>query len=86
MIDWTIYVGKTKVLINCMVTVELIYAFVFACAKSRFSHDTAYIIPVLLSIFEISNWLLILIINKWVLILSETMKTVLPLKGSSVSV
>ena len=33
--DCTIYVAKTKVLISC--------AFVFAYAKSRFSHDVAHI-------------------------------------------
>ena len=33
------YLGKTKALISCPVTTQLICAFVFACAKSRFSHD-----------------------------------------------
>ena len=41
--DCTIYVAKTKALISCPVTVavtaQLICAFVFAYAKSRFSHD-----------------------------------------------
>ena len=38
------YVAKTKALISCAVTVAamLICAFVFAYAKSRFSHDTAH--------------------------------------------
>ena len=35
----TNYVAKTIALIDCMVTAQLIYAFVFASAKSRFSHD-----------------------------------------------
>ena len=37
-------VAKTKALISCaVVTVHLICAFVFAYAKSRFSHDAAHI-------------------------------------------
>ena len=39
-----IYVAKTKALISCMVTTQLICAFVFAYAKSRFSHNAAHII------------------------------------------
>ena len=35
-------VGKTKAQISCMVTAELICAFVFAYAKSRFSHDMTH--------------------------------------------
>ena len=31
------YVMKTKVLISCSITEQLIITFVFACAKSRFS-------------------------------------------------
>ena len=34
---------KTKVLISCVVTAQLFYAFVFAFAKSRFSRDTAHL-------------------------------------------
>ena len=37
------YLAKTKVLISCTVTMQLICAFVFAYAKSRFSHDAAHI-------------------------------------------
>ena len=37
--DCTIYVAKTKALISCAVTVQLIYTFVFAYGRSRFSHD-----------------------------------------------
>ena len=40
----TIYVVKTKALISCTVTAQLICIFVFAYAKSKFSHDTAQII------------------------------------------
>ena len=36
-----IYVAKTKALISCTVTAQLICTFVFAYAKSRFSHDAA---------------------------------------------
>ena len=39
--DFTICVLKTKGLISCGVTMQLIWAFVFANAKSRFSHDVA---------------------------------------------
>ena len=42
--DCTIYVAKTKVLISCEVIFQLICVFVFAYAKSRFSHDTAHVI------------------------------------------
>ena len=35
------YVSKTKALICCVVTMQLICVFVFAYAKNRFSHDAA---------------------------------------------
>ena len=35
-------VAKTKALMSFMVTTNLICAFVFAYAKSRFSHDEAH--------------------------------------------
>ena len=38
---------KTKVLISCAVTAQLICDFVFAYANSRFSHDVAEIVLVL---------------------------------------
>ena len=34
--------AKTKALISCAVTAQLICVFVFAYAKSRFSHDEAH--------------------------------------------
>ena len=37
------YVVKTKALISCAFTAQLICVFVFAYAKSRFSHDKAHI-------------------------------------------
>ena len=37
------YVAKTKALIRCAVTAQLICAFLFAYAKSRFSYDAAQI-------------------------------------------
>ena len=40
---WTIQVAKTKALISFAVTAKLICFFVFAYAKSRFSHDAAHI-------------------------------------------
>ena len=39
--DCTILLGKTKALISFAVTAKLICVFVFAYAKSRFSHDGA---------------------------------------------
>ena len=39
--DRTIHVAKTKTLISCAVTAQLICVFVFAYAKIRFSHDAA---------------------------------------------
>ena len=41
--DCTIRVAKTKALISFAVTAKLICVFVFAYAKSRFSHDAAHI-------------------------------------------
>ena len=37
------YVAKTKALISFAVTAKLICVFVFAYAKSRFSHDAAHL-------------------------------------------
>ena len=42
--DHTIRVAKTKALISFAVTAKLICVFVFACAKSRFSHDAAHFV------------------------------------------
>ena len=42
--DCTIHVAKTKVLISFAVAAKLICAFVFAYAKSWFSHDTAHLV------------------------------------------
>ena len=39
--DCAIYVAKTKELISCPVSAQLVCTFVFAYAKSRFSHDAA---------------------------------------------
>ena len=39
--DCTIRIAKTKALISFAVTVKLICVFVFANAKSQFSHDAA---------------------------------------------
>ena len=35
---------KTKALINCTGTAQLICVFVFAYAKSKFSHDAAHLL------------------------------------------
>ena len=37
------YVAKTKALVRCLVTTQLICVFIFAYAKSRFSHDEAHL-------------------------------------------
>ena len=37
-------IPKTKALISCAVTAQLICVFVFAYAKSQFSHDEAHIL------------------------------------------
>ena len=42
--DCTIYVAKIKALISFAVTAKLICVFVFAYAKSWFSHDAAHLI------------------------------------------
>ena len=41
------YVAKTRALISCVVTAQLICVFVFAYAKTRFSHDAAHILWIL---------------------------------------
>ena len=46
--DCTIRVAKTKALISFAVTAKLICVFVFAYAKSQFSHDAAHIICIIL--------------------------------------
>ena len=48
--DCTRYVAKTKALISFAVTAKLICVFVFAYAKSGFSHDAAQIILCLLEV------------------------------------
>ena len=42
--DCTILIAKTKALISFAVTAKLICVFVFACAKSLFSHNEAHYI------------------------------------------
>ena len=40
--DCTTFLANTKALTSCAVITQLICAFVFAYAKSRFSHDAAH--------------------------------------------
>ena len=40
--DCTIYTAKTKVLISCTLTAQLICVFVLVYAKNSFSHDAAH--------------------------------------------
>ena len=62
--DCTIRVAKTKALITFVVTAKLICVFVFAYAKSRFSHDEAHF-----SYFALKRGL-------WVVVrLNETVQT-----------
>ena len=42
-----VYVVKTKALISCAVTTQLIWIFVFPYAKSMFSHDEAHLMVIL---------------------------------------
>ena len=44
--DCTIRIAKTKALISYAVTAQLICVFVFAYAKSRFSHNEAHIFSI----------------------------------------
>ena len=50
--DCTIRVAKTKALISFAVTAKLICVFVFAYAKSRFSHDEAQMVIYLMDSFR----------------------------------
>ena len=43
-VEGLFYVAKTKALISFAVTAKLICVFVFAYAKSRFSHDAAHML------------------------------------------
>ena len=54
--DCTISVAKTKALISFAVTAKLICVFVFAYAKSRFSHNEAQLI--VRSSLKVMNFLL----------------------------
>ena len=47
---FTVYVAKTKTLMYCPITTQLICAFIFSHAASRFSHDVAQIIHYLASL------------------------------------
>ena len=44
------HVAKTKALISCAVTAQLICVFVFAYAKSPFSHDATHLIAKVLKL------------------------------------
>ena len=52
--DCAIRVAKTKALISFGVTAKLICIFVFAYEKSRFSHDAAHTIILLLTATQLS--------------------------------
>ena len=52
MMDCTICVAKTKALISFAVTAKLICIFVFAYAKSRFSHNAAQFIMTIIGNLE----------------------------------
>ena len=61
--DWTIRIAKTKALISFAVTAKLICVFVFAYAKSRFSHDAAHIFLHMAQLEEMSQLYLLTITN-----------------------
>ena len=52
----TIHEAKTKALISFGVTAKLICVFVFAYAKSRFSHDVAHFINYFSIFADMSAW------------------------------
>ena len=48
--------SENSALISCAVTAQLIYVFVFAYAKSRFSHNEAHMIKlVFMGVYIISS-------------------------------
>ena len=64
--DCTIHVAKTKALISFAVTAKLICVFVFAYAKSRFSHDTANMLK---SFKGMDTWLFLKQYNlEWIML------------------
>ena len=50
--------AKTKALISFAVTAKLICVFVFAYAKSRFSHDVAHLVD-LICVSELASFILL---------------------------
>ena len=60
----TIHVAKTKGLISCVVTAQLICAFFFAYAKNRFFHDGV-------SLKRLSRHLQVLMIKQTIGVLKE---------------
>ena len=58
--DCTIQVAKPKALISFAVTAKLICVFVFAYAKSRFSHDEAHLTVAFISLRSILSFILLI--------------------------
>ena len=54
--NYTICVAKTKALINCAVTAQLICPFVFAQATIRFSRDAAQMFSCVMANTSILRW------------------------------
>ena len=50
------YIAKTKALISCAVTAQLICVFVFAYAKSRFSHNVAHLLIFIYFCIILREW------------------------------
>ena len=73
--DCTILVAKTKALISLTVTAKLICAFVFAYAKSRFSHDAAHILNFIFFYYPSSFQSKEVILSKERLITPNTLST-----------
>ena len=59
----TIPVAKTKALISCAVTAQLICAFIFAYAKCWFSHDAAHMVFNEMYIITISIHVIFFVLN-----------------------
>ena len=71
--DCTSHVAKTKALISFAVTAPLICVFVFAYAKSRFSHDPAHMYPrhVSLDYFPVEDLVnMLLLVTEYSLLLT----------------
>ena len=56
--------AKTKALISCAVTAQLICLFVFAYAKNRFSHNEAHLVTSVINNTESSTRILTFVVKR----------------------